>query len=159
MGSRVGVGRGPDGAEHDRRAHALRLDLTLPSAPTASFRDTPAGARGEAAARTASREASTATAAAARRRARPRALIEYAPPTYPDRARARGIEGSVSIEVTVLADGTLADVRVVRSSGAAVLDRAAVRAVQAWTFRPATVNGEPVESVLRLPPIRFRLTD
>jgi protein TonB len=87
------------------------------------------------------------------------ALVRYAPPPYPESARSRGVEGSVAIEVTVLADGTVSDVRVVRSSGAAVLDRAAVRAVRGWAFRPATVNGEPVESVLRLPPIRFRLTD
>lgn len=87
------------------------------------------------------------------------ALVQYAPPRYPESARSRGVEGSVSIEVTVLADGTVDDVRVVRSSGAAVLDRAAVRAVRGWKFRPAAVNGEAVESVLRLPPIRFRLTD
>jgi protein TonB len=82
---------------------------------------------------------------------------EWSPPAYPERARARGVEGEVTVEVEVGADGSVGDVRVVRSSGSALLDRAAERAVRLWRFRPATEGGVAVADVVRLPPIRFEL--
>jgi protein TonB len=78
------------------------------------------------------------------------------PPGYPPRARRRGWEGRVLLEVTVGPDGRPAAVRVIDSSGFRVLDRAARRAVRRWRFRPATANGRPTESALRVP-IRFDL--
>ena len=41
-------------------------------------------------------------------------------------------------------DGTCADVGIVQSSGHAVLDEAAVRAVREWRFKPAVRDGIPV---------------
>ena len=89
----------------------------------------------------------------------PAAILSHVAPRYPATARERGIEGVVTLRVVVEADGTRSDITIVKSSGSAMLDRAAVAAVQEWEFRPATVQGKPVRSTLDLPPIRFRLTD
>ncbi|TMA85161.1 MAG: energy transducer TonB [Deltaproteobacteria bacterium] len=80
-------------------------------------------------------------------------------PPYPLAARRMGMEGVVLLEVIVAPDGRAREVRVVRSSGHAMLDEAAVSTVRAhWRFIPARRDGVPVESRADVP-IRFRLTD
>jgi len=49
---------------------------------------------------------------------------------YPEEAKRLGLHGSLILQVAVRADGTVASVRVVRSSGFNVLDKAAVRIVK-----------------------------
>lgn len=65
-------------------------------------------------------------------------------PIYPERARTRGLEGYVDLSFTVLENGVVADVLVVDSQPGGVFDRAAVKAVKKWRYRPQIVNGEPV---------------
>lgn len=48
---------------------------------------------------------------------------------YPEAARRRNIEGSLVLSVDILSDGSVEQVRVLRSSGHEVLDEAAVRIV------------------------------
>lgn len=80
------------------------------------------------------------------------------PPPYPGVARRRGWEGKVTLDVSVGPDGRVADVRVVRSAGHRVLDKAAVEAVRAWRFAPAHLAGVALASTVRVP-IVFRLED
>lgn len=49
---------------------------------------------------------------------------------YPEAARRQGIEGSLVLSVDVLADGSVGQVRILRSSGHELLDEAAVRIVR-----------------------------
>jgi protein TonB len=77
-------------------------------------------------------------------------------PQYPPLARERGNEGTVVLRVRVLPDGTAGEVTVTRSSGHEILDAAALRAVKAWLFAPATRNGIPVPAWIAVP-IRFSL--
>lgn len=49
---------------------------------------------------------------------------------YPQEAKERGLYGSLILHVALKADGNLEGIRVVRSSGHAVLDQAAVRIVE-----------------------------
>lgn len=49
---------------------------------------------------------------------------------YPEAARRRNLEGSLVLSVDVLPDGSVDQIRVLRSSGHAVLDEAAVRIVR-----------------------------
>lgn len=49
---------------------------------------------------------------------------------YPEAARRRGIEGSLVLSVDILADGSVEEIRVIRSSGHEILDEAAVRIVR-----------------------------
>ncbi|MEE9195303.1 MAG: energy transducer TonB [Alphaproteobacteria bacterium] len=80
------------------------------------------------------------------------------PPVYPYRARRKEIEGRVVLRVRVLPGGTARSVEVLSSSGHAILDRAALKAVRAWRFVPAKRSGVPVGGAIDVP-ITFRLTD
>ena len=93
------------------------------------------------------------------------ALIEAVPnyrsnplPEYPYLARQKHWEGVVWLMVDVSADGLVDDLRVERSCGHQVLDRAAHRTVRNWRFSPAKRAGLPVSSQVRIP-VRFRLED
>lgn len=78
------------------------------------------------------------------------------PPSYPATARRNGWEGKVMLRLTITASGTVSLVEVVQSSGHPMLDAEAVATVRTWRGVPATLNGQPVETV-ELLPVRFRL--
>lgn len=66
-------------------------------------------------------------------------------PLYTMPARQAKIQGTVRVRCVVGRDGICADVAVVQSIDRRLgLDDAAVRALQAWRFRPALVHGTPV---------------
>jgi len=66
-------------------------------------------------------------------------------PEYTQAALAAGIEGNVLLDVVVLADGKVGDVRVTESLDAKYgLDQQAVEATKQWEFRPGTKDGKPV---------------
>jgi protein TonB len=77
-------------------------------------------------------------------------------PAYPPLARKLGLEGLVVLRVQVGVAGAPEQVAVARTSGAPVLDEAALKAVQGWTFVPARRGDTPVAHVVDVP-IRFRL--
>jgi protein TonB len=85
------------------------------------------------------------------------AYVNNPKPLYPLAAKRRGMQGSVLLEVTVSATGTAAQINIKVSSGFRLLDRAAREAVAAWTFIPATKNGENIEATVEIP-VRFELT-
>ena len=78
------------------------------------------------------------------------------PPTYPRLARERGWQGDVLLRARVSPSGRVLHVQVEESSGYALLDRAALKAVKGWRFRPARRGSHPVEAEVRLP-VRFEL--
>ena len=82
-------------------------------------------------------------------------LVERNDPVYPKKAAKAGIEGTVIIEIVVGLDGKAHDARVVHSVDPE-LDRAALKCVEGWRFRPGMVNGEPV-AVLATAEVNFRL--
>ncbi|MEZ5542223.1 MAG: energy transducer TonB [Pseudomonadota bacterium] len=56
---------------------------------------------------------------------------------YPDEARRTGISGKLMLDVALNADGTVRDIRILRPSGYAVIDEAAIRIVNlAAPFAP-----------------------
>ncbi len=57
----------------------------------------------------------------------------FAPfPSYPLQARARGEQGTVGIRLTIGTDAKPKDIQIIKSSGYALLDQAAVQAVRLW---------------------------
>jgi TonB family protein len=78
-------------------------------------------------------------------------------PEYPRTAREAGWEGTVMLRVEVLPDGKAGVVSVHQTSGYAILDHAALTAVQRWRFSPAMDGNFPIYSVVHLP-VRFDLT-
>lgn len=77
-------------------------------------------------------------------------------PQYPRNALLKGIEGEVEVAFTVLPDGRVGDVEIVRAEPPGVFDQAVRRAVLSWQFLPRRVNGEPVSTRVRQV-LEFRL--
>lgn len=78
------------------------------------------------------------------------------PPKYPLRARKKGYEGNVIIEVLVDKRGNVMDLKVFKSSGYEILDQSAMTAVKKWLFEPGTRDGKAAKMWVRVP-IRFQL--
>ena len=77
-------------------------------------------------------------------------------PPYPREALEKGWQGVVLLKVIVNKFGRPKQVEKEQSSGYAVLDETAVRAVKRWHFHPATLGTIPIESSVSVP-IRFVL--
>ena len=77
-------------------------------------------------------------------------------PQYPERARKRGQEGTVSVRCQVDANGHVTNVSLARSSGFRLLDEAALKAVGKWKFKPGRKDGADVAGTVVVP-VQFRL--
>ncbi|MDL2123982.1 MAG: energy transducer TonB [Deltaproteobacteria bacterium] len=77
-------------------------------------------------------------------------------PEYPLIARRRGFQGTVVLEVMVDRNGRVGELRVLKSSGYKVLDRAAGESVRDWIFKPAIKGNEKIEMWVRVP-VCFKL--
>lgn len=107
----------------------------------------------------ASRSARSSSRAGSPLKGAKEALPDYLrnpPPSYPETSRRAKEEGVVMLLVRVGAVGTPTDVRLQRSSGYSSLDEAAIRAVREWRFRPGTMGGLAVASIVSIP-VRFEL--
>ncbi len=84
------------------------------------------------------------------------ALLEDAMRVY--RAQLEGLAGgrTAIIDMRVLENGRVEDLRIVTSTGNAVLDREALKVAARARFRPAMLNGRPVR-VRAVLPLRFQL--
>jgi TonB family protein len=78
--------------------------------------------------------------------------INRASPRLPEEARRQGVEGTVMVEAHILRDGSVGDVRVVKS--VPLLDEAAIDCVRQWEFKPALNGGKPVATWVSVP-VRF----
>jgi TonB family protein len=67
-------------------------------------------------------------------------------PVYPQTAQNAGVQGVVILEITIGADGSVVDARVLRSIP--LLDQAALDAVRQWQYEPTLLNGNPVPVIL-----------
>src|SRR2546422_895402 len=76
-------------------------------------------------------------------------------PEYSEEARKAKYSGTVVLQAVVDATGTTRDIRVVRSLGLG-LDEKAIEAVNKWKFKPGVRNGQPV-SVQATIEVNFRL--
>ena len=70
-------------------------------------------------------------------------------PEYPERAARQGIEGWVEVEFSIDASGKVTAARVLRAEPSNIFDRAALKAVQRYKYKPMVVNGasQPVHGV------------
>ena len=85
----------------------------------------------------------------------PPTLVKEVRPTYTDAARRQAIEGDVVLEIVVRNDGSVGNVRVRRSLGAG-LEQKAIDAVRQWRFMPAKRHGSPVDVVVDVS-VEFKL--
>jgi len=81
---------------------------------------------------------------------KPPTAIEHVDAVYPESAVAERKHATVTLIVTIDAAGHVTDVEVAESGGAD-LDEAASVAARKWVFAPATRDGKPVPSRIRIP--------
>jgi protein TonB len=74
-------------------------------------------------------------------------------PVYPARALSRGLEGYVDMSFTVTTAGTVID-PIVLFSTSSLFERAAMRAVLKFKYKPRVVDGVPVN----VPGVKTRIT-
>ena len=74
-------------------------------------------------------------------------------PVYPARALSRGLEGFVDMSFTVTTAGTVKDPIVLQSSSS-LFERAAIRAVLKFKYKPRVVDGVPGE----VPGVKTRIS-
>jgi protein TonB len=66
-------------------------------------------------------------------------------PQYPPRAQTRGIEGYVIVEFTITAAGTVKDPVILEAYPSSIFNRAMLRAIVKWKYKPKIVDGVAVE--------------
>jgi len=74
----------------------------------------------------------------------PAELVQRVEPLYPETARRLSISGRVSVKATITTTGEVRSVLWV--SGNEVFRDSAITAVKQWRYKPASFNGQPVES-------------
>ena len=77
---------------------------------------------------------------------RPPQKIHHVPPAYPAIAQAARISGTVTLEALIAEDGSVREVKVLRS--VSLLDASAIDAVRQWRFTPTLLNGVPVQVIM-----------
>ncbi|HVY93775.1 MAG TPA: TonB family protein [Bryobacteraceae bacterium] len=82
-------------------------------------------------------------------------LISKVEPEYSEEARKAKYSGSVLLSIVVNTDGKAEDIKVVKSLGMG-LDEKAIEAVQKWRFRPGKNKGVPVKVKAQIE-VNFRL--
>lgn len=77
-------------------------------------------------------------------------------PVYPPMSRRMGEQGRVQLDVYILADGSVGQIKLKRSSGYTRLDQAALEAVQHWRYQPASRGNEAI-ALWYVQPLTFSL--
>jgi len=127
------VRRPATGASRSARApeaQAPQLALAAPDLPAALAKPTPTAVTGPVS------------------RVVPAQLNHRVEPLYPDAARRLGISGKVVMKATITKAGTVGSVRWV--SGNDMFRDTTLAAVKQWRYKPASLNGQPVESDLEI---------
>lgn len=78
------------------------------------------------------------------------------PPAYPRRAVEMGQQGTVLLHALISKGGDTQQIKLARSSGFGLLDKAALAAVKQWEFEPSTQNGYSIRSWVQVP-VKFVL--
>ena len=82
-------------------------------------------------------------------------LIHKVDPEYSNEARDAKLQGTVMLAVEVWEDGKAHNIRVLRSLGMG-LDEKAIEAVRQWTFNPGRKDGKPVKVAAQIQ-VGFRI--
>jgi periplasmic protein TonB len=83
-------------------------------------------------------------------------IVTKVQPKYPEKARKKRIQGTVTMHVLISKDGDVATVELV--SGDPLLAPAAMEAVKQWKYKPYLLNGQPVVVDTQIQ-VNFALTE
>jgi TonB family protein len=78
----------------------------------------------------------------------PMRVLKTVQPSYPAIARVRRLSDTVVVQVTVGKDGKVHNLQFMK--GQPVFHDAALEAVKLWQFKPATLNGQPIEQTTQI---------
>jgi protein TonB len=81
----------------------------------------------------------------------PALMAGNAQPKYPPGALRAGVDGTVTLNVQVDAQGEPSKISIAQRSGNRELDRAALKAASDWRFEPALRNGKAVAAEVKVP--------
>ena len=84
-------------------------------------------------------------------------VVKQVQPDYPDEAMKKRLEGTVWLQLLVGEEGKVTEVKV-QKSDAEVFNKAATDAGMQWLFKPASVNGKPIQVWVSVP-FKFKLAD
>ena len=76
-------------------------------------------------------------------RLKPGRALKRLQPSYPSKAKAARVSGSVEVQVTISEEGQV--IQAIAVSGPELLREAAEQAARQWVFEPATLDGQPVK--------------
>lgn len=79
------------------------------------------------------------------------AAVRTPPPDYPAELACTGVGGTTRLRIAIGPGTKPTDIELLASSGNAVLDENAIKAVQGWEFKPATRGGQPVTQKIQVP--------
>ena len=86
----------------------------------------------------------------------PNPVERVAPEEYPRKARERGIEGFVTLNLLIDTSGTIERVKVLQAEPAGVFEEVALATIRRWRFKPAVYEAAPVRAWAKQT-IRFEL--
>ena len=75
-------------------------------------------------------------------------LLSSVLPDYPLAARRLRLEGEVVLQATIMEDGTVGDIKIVK--GSPLLAHAAVGAVKNWRYQPYQLNGQAIKNETKI---------
>ncbi len=87
---------------------------------------------------------------------KPNFLKRPSAPRYPRIAQRKGVEGTALYEIWLNEKGKQIKQELITSSGASVLDEAALNAIRDWKFSPQVINGQAIAHRVQIP-VRFSL--
>lgn len=76
----------------------------------------------------------------------PLTVLAQVPPTYPQMAKRRNIQGWAKVSFVVDEKGKVGQARILAAEPPGVFDQSVLRCVSLWTFKPGTVGGMPVKT-------------
>ncbi|MCG5053590.1 MAG: TonB family protein [Myxococcales bacterium] len=82
--------------------------------------------------------------------------VARVPPEYPSKARQKGIEGYVTLNVLVSAEGSIQQMRILNADPAGIFEDSAKAALARWEFRPGQYQASPVSMWVKQT-IRYKL--
>ena len=85
-------------------------------------------------------------------------MIYQEKPEYPEEAEEADVEGTVLIKALVDSEGKVTKVKIGKSSGNELLDKAAVKSAYKCKFKPATQKDKPVATWISYS-VKFNLGD
>lgn len=87
----------------------------------------------------------------------PKASTRF-PPRYPDKLKKKKIQGRVLVSAVINESGQVTEAKVKESSGHPEMDKAAVKAINKWKFKPGIRKGKKVKAKI-IQPISFKLSN